>query len=72
MRHGAEDSHVPGSVWRQALPTCPTRPTCPTGLNSHQIELFVMQMLKDNEYVRVWFNKGGNHYLIYFPTGSKA
>jgi hypothetical protein len=31
-----------------------------------------VQMLKDNEYVRVWFNKGGNHYLIYFPTGSKA
>jgi hypothetical protein len=31
-----------------------------------------VQMLKDNEYVRVWFNKRGNHYMIYFPTGSKA
>jgi hypothetical protein len=26
--------------------------------------------LKGNDYVRVWFNKGGNHYLIYFPTGA--
>jgi len=31
-----------------------------------------VQMLKGNEYLRVWFNKGGNHYLIYFPTGEKA
>ena len=28
-------------------------------------------MLKGNDYVRVWFNKGGNHYLIYFPTGAR-
>ena len=29
-----------------------------------------VQTLKGNDYVRVWFNKGGNHYLIYFPTGA--
>jgi hypothetical protein len=27
-----------------------------------------VQTLKGNDYVRVWFNKGGNHYLIYFPA----
>jgi hypothetical protein len=31
-----------------------------------------VQTLRGNEYVRVWFNKGGNHYLIYFPTGGSA
>ena len=31
-----------------------------------------VQMLRGNEYMRVWFNKGGNHYLIYFPTGGTA
>ena len=31
-----------------------------------------VQMLKGNDYMRVWFNKGGNHYLIYFPTGAAA
>ena len=31
-----------------------------------------VQMLKGNDYVRVWFNKGGNHYLIYFPTSGAA
>jgi hypothetical protein len=29
-----------------------------------------VQTLKGNDYVRVWFNKAGNHYLIYFPTGA--
>ena len=28
-----------------------------------------VQMLKGNDYVRVWINKGGNHYLIHLPTG---
>jgi hypothetical protein len=28
-----------------------------------------VQMLRGNEYLRVWFNKGGNHYLIHLPTG---
>jgi hypothetical protein len=29
-----------------------------------------VQMLRGNEYMRVWFNKAGNHYLIHLPTGS--
>jgi hypothetical protein len=29
-----------------------------------------VQTLKGNDYVRVWFNKGGNHYLIYLPAGA--
>jgi hypothetical protein len=28
-----------------------------------------VQMLRGNEYLRVWFNKGGHHYLIHLPTG---
>ena len=31
-----------------------------------------IQTLKGNDYLRVWFNKGGHHYLIYFPTGAAA
>ena len=31
-----------------------------------------VQMLKGNDYLRVWFNKGGNHYLIYFPAGAAS
>jgi hypothetical protein len=31
-----------------------------------------VQLLKGNDYVRVWINKGGNHYLIHLPTGSAA
>jgi hypothetical protein len=26
-----------------------------------------VQVLKDNEYLRVWINREGNHYLIHFP-----
>jgi hypothetical protein len=29
-----------------------------------------VQVLRGNEYVRVWFNKGGNHYLIHLATGT--
>ena len=29
-----------------------------------------VQALRGNEYVRVWFNKGGNHYVINLATGS--
>ena len=29
-----------------------------------------VQALRGNEYMRVWFNRGGTHYLIYFATGS--
>lgn len=28
-----------------------------------------VQMLRGNEYLRLWFNRGGNHYLIHLPTG---
>jgi hypothetical protein len=31
-----------------------------------------VQLLKGNDYMRVWFNKGGNHYLIYFPAGAAS
>ena len=31
-----------------------------------------VQVLAGNEYLRVWFNKAGNHYLIYLPMGGKA
>ena len=27
-----------------------------------------VQMLKGNEYLRVWINKGGNYYLIHLPV----
>ena len=29
-----------------------------------------VQTLKGNDYVRVWINKGGNHYLVHLPTGA--
>jgi hypothetical protein len=28
-----------------------------------------VQILRGNEYLRVWFNRGGHHYLIHLPTG---
>ncbi len=31
-----------------------------------------VQLLKGNDYLRVWINKGGNHYLIHLPTGAAA
>ena len=31
-----------------------------------------VQVLKGNDYLRVWFNRAGHHYLIYFPTGAPA
>lgn len=31
-----------------------------------------VQLLKGNDYVRVWINKGGYHYLIHLPTGASA
>jgi hypothetical protein len=27
-----------------------------------------VQLLKGGQYVRVWINKGGNHYLVHLPT----
>ena len=29
-----------------------------------------VQALRGNEYIRVWFNKGGNHYVINLATGA--
>ena len=29
-----------------------------------------VQVLKGNDYVRVWINKAGNHYLIHLPTSA--
>ena len=31
-----------------------------------------VQMLRGNEYLRVWFNRGGTHYLIHLPTGASS
>jgi hypothetical protein len=31
-----------------------------------------VQVLRGNEYVRVWFNKGGNQYLIHLPAAAAA
>lgn len=28
-----------------------------------------VEMLKGNDYLRIWINRGGNHYLIHLPTG---
>jgi hypothetical protein len=29
-----------------------------------------VQTLRGNEYLRVWFNRAGTHYLIHLPTGA--
>src|SRR6266478_5545599 len=29
-----------------------------------------VETLKGGDYVRVWFNKGGNHYLVHLPTAA--
>lgn len=29
-----------------------------------------VQMLRGNEYLRVWVNRGGHHYLMHLPTGA--
>ncbi len=29
-----------------------------------------VQTLRGNDYVRVWFNKAGNYYLVHLPTGA--
>lgn len=31
-----------------------------------------VQMLRGNEYMRVWISKGGNHFLIHLPTGAAS
>ena len=27
-----------------------------------------VETLKGGDYVRLWINKGGNHYLVHFPA----
>ena len=29
-----------------------------------------VELLKGNDYLRVWVNRGGNHYLIHLPVGA--
>lgn len=29
-----------------------------------------VQVLRGNDYLRVWINRGGNHFLIHFPIGA--
>ena len=31
-----------------------------------------VQVLRGNDYLRVWINRGGNHYLIHFPIAGAA
>ena len=31
-----------------------------------------VQILRGNEYLRVWINRTGNHYLIHLPVGAAA
>ena len=31
-----------------------------------------VQLLKGNDYLRVWINRGGTHYLIHFPVPAAA
>jgi hypothetical protein len=35
----------------------------PPHVNASKVE-----MLKGGNYLRLWINKGGNHYLVHFPT----
>ena len=35
----------------------------PPAPNSAKVEV-----LKDKKYLRVWINRGGNHYLVHFPA----
>ena len=38
--------------------------SAPPGAGASRVE-----MLKDNEYLRVWINQGGTHYLIHLAVG---
>lgn len=31
-----------------------------------------VQMLRGNEYLRVWFNRAGNHYLVHLPVSGAS
>jgi hypothetical protein len=52
-------SIVPSAEIKQVADDAPPRP----GGNK-------VQLLKGNDYVRVWINRGGTHYLIHLPTAA--
>lgn len=52
-------SIVPAAEIKQVADDAPPRP----GGNK-------VQLLKGNDYVRVWVNKAGTHYLIHLPTSA--
>lgn len=52
-------SIVPAAEASAVVQDAPPRPGGPAKV----------QVLRGNEYLRVWFNKAGNHYLIHLPTG---
>jgi hypothetical protein len=54
-------SIVPQSEIKMVVKDAPPRP------NASKV-----QVLRGNDYLRVWFNKAGNHYLIHLPLGGKA
>jgi hypothetical protein len=31
-----------------------------------------VQVLRGNDYLRVWINRGGTHYLVHFPIAAAA
>ena len=31
-----------------------------------------VQVLRGNDYLRLWINRGGNHYLVHFPLAAGA
>ena len=53
-------SIVPDSESKMVVKDTPPRPGAAAKV----------QVLRGNEYVRVWFNKGGTHYLINLATGA--
>lgn len=52
-------SIVPSAEIKQVAEDAPPRP----GGNK-------VQLLKGNDYLRVWINRGGTHYLIHLPTAT--
>jgi hypothetical protein len=53
-------SIVPGAEAKVVAKDAPPRPGGPAKV----------QMLRGNEYLRVWVNRGGNHYLVHLATGT--
>ena len=49
---------IPGSDIKQVAEMAPPPP--PAGGSR-------VDVLKGNEYLRLWVNRGGNHYLVHFP-----